>query len=82
LKIPRDVSGIELCKLLKKYDYQITRQTASHIRLTTHRNGDHHITIPKHKILKIGTINNILVDIASHLELDKFILIKELFEKK
>ncbi len=82
MKIPRDISGVELCKLLQEYDYKITRQTASHIRLTTHLNGDHHITIPKHKILKAGTLNNILGDIANHLELDKSILIKELFGKK
>lgn len=82
MKIPRDISGMELCKLLKKYDYEITRQTASHIRLTTHINGDHHITIPKHNVLKVGTLNSILVDIASHLELDKSILIKELFGEK
>ena len=32
-KIPRDISSRKLMKLLEKYGYQITRETASHIRL-------------------------------------------------
>ncbi len=32
-KIPRDISGLKLAKLLEKYNYRITRQTGSHIRL-------------------------------------------------
>ncbi len=35
MKLPRDISGEELAKLLKKFGYEITRQTGSHIRLTT-----------------------------------------------
>lgn len=34
-KIPRDLSGKELAKLLSRFNYEITRQTGSHIRLTT-----------------------------------------------
>lgn len=78
MKIPRDIGGVELSTLLKKYNYQITCQTGSHIRLTTNLKGEHHITIPAHKPLRIGTLNNVLNDIARHLEIDKSILIKEL----
>ena len=39
MKIPRDVGGEELAKLLKNYGYQVTRQTGSHIRLTTALKG-------------------------------------------
>ena len=35
MKIPRDISGSELVKLLKKYGYEPTRQVGSHIRITT-----------------------------------------------
>ena len=52
MKLPREISGEELAKLLKKYGYEITRQTGSHIRLTTTAKGEHHITIPAHKYLK------------------------------
>jgi len=79
MKIPRDLGGKELAKLLRKYGYQITRQTGSHIRLTTTMKGEHHITIPRHKSLRVGTLNNILTDIAGYLEIDKQTLMKELF---
>ena len=35
MRLPRDLSGIELDVKLEKYGYQITRQTGSHMRLTT-----------------------------------------------
>lgn len=80
MKLPRDISGEELAKLLdRKYGYEITRQTGSHIRLTTVLKGEHHLTIPKHKFLKLGTLNSILQDLAEHLKTDKRSLIKELF---
>jgi predicted RNA binding protein YcfA (HicA-like mRNA interferase family) len=79
MKLPREISGEELAKLLKKYGYEITRQTGSHIRLTTTEKGEHHITIPAHKYLKIGTLSSILGDIAAHFKIDKGNLIKELF---
>jgi len=82
VKVPRDVGGEELARLLKKYGYQISRQTGSHMRLTSNLKGEHHITIPKHKPLKVGTLNGILSDIAKYLELDKQILISELFGER
>lgn len=79
MKLPRDIGGEELAKLLRKYGYQITRQTGSHIRLTTTTKGEHHITIPRHRSLKAGTLNSILTDIAKYLEIDRQTLIEELF---
>lgn len=79
MKLPREISGEGLAKLLKKYGYEISRQTGSHIRLTTSLQGQHHITIPAHKYLKIGTLSSILNDIAIHFKIDKGDLVKELF---
>ena len=79
MKIPRDLSGNEFIKLLKNYGYMPTRQSGSHIRLTTNSNGEHHITIPNHSPLKIGTLSTIIGDIAFHLNLSKEELMKELF---
>jgi predicted RNA binding protein YcfA (HicA-like mRNA interferase family) len=80
VKLSRDISGDELIRLLNKYGYQISRQTGSHIRLTSNiKNTEHHITIPHQKFLKIGTLNNILNNIAAYLEIDKKSLIKTLF---
>jgi len=79
-KIPRDISGTSLAKLLdKKYGYIQTRQTGSHIRLTTQLNGEHHITIPNHDPIKLGTLSAILFDIAVHQGKTKDQVINELF---
>jgi predicted RNA binding protein YcfA (HicA-like mRNA interferase family) len=47
----------------------VTRQTGSHLRLTTDVNGQHHVTIPRHGSLKVGTLSGILRSIAEHREL-------------
>ena len=79
-KIPRDISGTALVKLLDKtYGYIQTRQTGSHIRLTTQLNGEHHITIPNHDPIKLGTLSAILFDIAFHQHKTKQQIIDELF---
>ncbi len=80
MKIPRDVNSDKLIKLLDKFGYSVTRQTGSHIRLTSSLKGkEHHITIPSEKSLKIGTLNNIINDITNYLEIDKKELILKLF---
>jgi len=56
----------------------ITRQTGSHIRLTTTINGEHHITIPAHNPLRIGTLSSIINDIANHHKISKQELIDRL----
>ena len=81
MRIPRDVGGDDLAKLLAKYGYEVTRQTGSHMRLTTVSRGQHHLTIPRHSSLKLGTLNNILGDVAEHLGIAKEILVQELFSK-
>jgi predicted RNA binding protein YcfA (HicA-like mRNA interferase family) len=81
MKLPRDISGTELAKYLKKLDYQISRQTGSHIRLTTQKNGEHHVTIPAHDPLKVGTLSAILNDIALHHQLTRQQLTHLLFSK-
>ncbi len=79
MKLPRDLSGQTLAKALLKLGYEPTRQTGSHIRLTTQLNGEHHITIPAHNPLKIGTLNAILQAVAQHFELTRDALLKLLF---
>ncbi|RLC44208.1 MAG: hypothetical protein DRH70_09040 [Candidatus Coatesbacteria bacterium] len=81
-KIPRDISGRELAQLLDKYEYKIKRETGSHMRLVSEIRGkEHKITIPNHNPIKIGTLNNILNDLADYLKIDKKLLIDELFGK-
>ncbi|MGR3311668.1 MAG: type II toxin-antitoxin system HicA family toxin [Candidatus Brocadiales bacterium] len=78
MRLPRDISGDELAKYFARLNYQITRQTGNHIRLTRHNNGEHHITIPRHKDVRIGTLNSILKDVAEHLRISKDELISKL----
>ncbi|MBI1850677.1 MAG: type II toxin-antitoxin system HicA family toxin [Planctomycetes bacterium] len=80
MKLPRDVGGQRLAKLLAAYGYTVTRRVGSHIRLTTRRNGEHHITIPAHASLRVGTLGGILSDVAQHLGMPKEKLVVSLFE--
>jgi len=80
MKLPRDMGGEELAALLGRYGYKITRQTGSHMRLTSTSKGfEHHITIPKHKPLRVGTLSSIVNEIAAYLEIERQKLVKELF---
>ncbi len=80
MKTPRNISGLELSKLLRLYGYKVIRQTGSHIRLSTNENCEHNITIPSHNPLKIGTLNSIVKDISEHLNKTKQEVLQELFE--
>lgn len=79
MKLPRDLTGLELAKALKALGYEITRQTGNHIRLTTQTPSQHHFTIPAHSPLKVGTLSAILADIAAHYQIDRDTLLKRLF---
>lgn len=79
MRIPRDLTGKELIKALGKLGYEVTRQSGSHIRLTTSRNGTHHITIPDHRPIKVGTLSGILGDIAVHHQMTREELLAVLF---
>jgi len=79
MKLSRNIDAPQLVKALQKFGYETTRQSGSHIRLTTQQNGQHHITIPNHDPLKIGTLNAILTDVAQHLGVSKQELIRKLF---
>ena len=80
MKLPRDLGGEELAARLGKYGYQIARQTGSHIRLTsTYKGTEHHLTIPRHKPLRVGTLNGIINEVVAYLEMEKQSLINDLF---
>lgn len=79
MRIPRDLTGKELIKALGKLGYEVTRQSGSHIRLSTSRDGTHHITIPDHRPIKVGTLSGILGDIAAHHQMTRDELLSLLF---
>ena len=80
MKLPRDLSGVELAKALHTFGYEITRQTGSHLRLTTQQQGEHHVTIPNHSPLKVGTLAGILNDISEHFGITREELLQRLAE--
>jgi predicted RNA binding protein YcfA (HicA-like mRNA interferase family) len=80
MKLPRDLSGTELAKALQKVGYRTTRQTGSHLRLTADTPTQHHITIPAHDPLKVGTLAAILDEVAVHLKLSREELLHRLFD--
>ncbi|HTW92662.1 MAG TPA: type II toxin-antitoxin system HicA family toxin [bacterium] len=71
MKLPRDVSGQHLAHLLGHFGYQVTHCVGSHMRLTTHERGEHHVTIPAHESLRVGTLEYILASVAHHLGIDR-----------
>jgi predicted RNA binding protein YcfA (HicA-like mRNA interferase family) len=66
MKRPRNVDAADLIRALQPFGYEVTRQTGSHIRITTEQNGQHHEVVPNHSPLKIGTLTAILRNIARH----------------
>jgi predicted RNA binding protein YcfA (HicA-like mRNA interferase family) len=59
------VSGRDLVKLLHSLGHQTLRQKGSHIRqrkLTVV--GEHNLTVPDHKVVAKGTLNDILSSVS------------------
>lgn len=79
MKLPRDVSGAQLAKALASLGYRVSRQTGSHIRLSCEQPKQHHVTIPNHDELRIGTLAAILGDVAEHHGLSRDALVEKLF---
>ncbi|MEO8380812.1 MAG: type II toxin-antitoxin system HicA family toxin [Acidobacteriota bacterium] len=79
MRLPRDLSGDELARRLGRAGYSVTRQTGSHMRLTTTKPREHHITIPRHDALRVGTLASILDDVATHREITRDELMARLF---
>ncbi len=77
MKLPRSLSSNDLIYYLKKLGNEPTRQTGSHIRLTTTINGIHHITIPNRNPLRVGTLASILREVANHFHISR----EELYDK-
>jgi predicted RNA binding protein YcfA (HicA-like mRNA interferase family) len=65
MKLPRDLSGAELIKLLcKHHAYHRVNQEGSHVILETESPRHHRLSVPDHNPLRIGTLNAILRAVA------------------
>ncbi|MGN7989819.1 type II toxin-antitoxin system HicA family toxin [Pedobacter sp. 22226] len=77
MKTPRDLSATDLIKILKKFGYEVTRQKGSHIRLSvTVGEITHHVTIPNHNPLKLGTTLSIVSNVSDFLKIPKTEILK------
>lgn len=79
MRLPRDISGTELAKRLEQLGYRMMRQTGSHLRLTCANPPEHHVTIPAHESLRVGTLAAILQAVAMRHGLDREELVTRLF---
>jgi hypothetical protein len=50
------------------------------MRLTSHQRGEHHVTVPRHDPLRVGTLAAILDAVAAHQGLDRDELLSRLME--
>jgi predicted RNA binding protein YcfA (HicA-like mRNA interferase family) len=67
------------CEGALEVGYTVTRQTGSHIRLTTQELGEHHVTVPDHDPIRVGTLAGLLSDVAAHLGIGRDELVRKLF---
>lgn len=82
MKLPRDLSGERLVTSLGRVGYEVSRQTGSHVRLTcTARGPEHHITVPNHAVLKVGTLSAILSEVSVYLGLSRGEILELLFDR-
>lgn len=79
MKLPRDLSGSQLAQFLSLYSYTISRQSGSHLRLTTTDQGEHHITIPDLESLRVGTLAGIFADVAAHFKVSRDEVVSKFF---
>ena len=81
MRLPRDLSGRDLAKRLERqYGYRATRTKGSHMTVTRSTEaGRHSVTVPAHRQLRIGTLDAIVTDVASHLGVPKSAVRERLF---
>ena len=81
MRMPRDISGDELVRLLRRrYGYEVIRQRGSHMRLESNVMGIvHRVTVPNHRPLQVRTLNSILSDIGEYLGMSQSELRQSLF---
>ena len=79
MRLPRDISGRELVQALARLGYATTRQTGSHVRVSRLSPTEHHLTIPDHTPIKVGTLNAIVRELAEANGLTRDDLLRRLF---
>ena len=67
MRLPRDLAGKDLIQLLgRHYGYRLRRSRGSHMLATlTTLTGRHSVTVARHRVLKVGTLGQIVSEVAA-----------------
>ena len=79
MNLPRDESGKALVKKVRIFGYEPLSQNGSHIRCRTRMGGQHSISIPAHKAIRLGTLKGIISSIGNHFGLTPDEVARRLF---
>jgi predicted RNA binding protein YcfA (HicA-like mRNA interferase family) len=72
MKVPRDLSGAQLVKVLcREWAYRQVHQEGSHVVLQTETSGHQRLSVPNHNPLRVGTLNVIVRAVATHKGVDR-----------
>jgi predicted RNA binding protein YcfA (HicA-like mRNA interferase family) len=65
MKLPRDVSGAEVVRMLcREFGYTRVAQAGSHVILHTANPRSHRLSVPDHKVMRTGTLHGIVKAVA------------------
>ena len=67
MKIPHDLSGAQLVKVLcRDWGYRVVHQAGSHIILQTEAPSPQRLSVPNHHPVRVGTLNSIVRSVSTH----------------
>jgi predicted RNA binding protein YcfA (HicA-like mRNA interferase family) len=79
MKIPRDLSGAQLVKLLcRDWGYRVIHQEGSHIILQTAAPSHQRLSVPHHNPLRVRTLNSIARAASVHKGIERQKLLESL----
>ena len=83
MRLPRDLSGADLAESLRRhFGYRFVRQRGSHITLSVKvSDTEHHITIPRHRQIRVGTLSSIVSSVAEQIGASRDEVRSRLFER-
>ncbi len=80
MRLPRDVSGEELIRLLALYGFERVRQRGSHVRLVSTVQGSPcYVSVPLQRSIKVGLLGGLVTGVAAYLERDRDEIAEEIF---
>ncbi len=83
MRPPGDLSGADFAESLRgHFGYRFVRQRGSHISLAVKvSDTEHHITIPRHRQIRVGTLSSIVSSVAEQIGASRDEVRSRLFER-